>query len=123
MIRLVNHHNLNECNNSIVIEVVDEPGAGGANHLYRIWAESDEGRPHLRDIRFQNGPIPENGINGLTQEALLAIVIDRLESFQKGMFPNEHNRAALNSCRDALGFLHGRTEDRIARDVEGKMEA
>lgn len=79
-------------NDQISIEVVDDPGAGGANHAYRLRSilRSRGGHPDgwmdLCDINFQNGTIPENGVNGVTQEALLAIVIDRLRSFQAGAF-------------------------------------
>jgi hypothetical protein len=58
------------------------PGQGGANHSYLIRGFDDTSNPSngvvqgdksLR-ILFQNGPIKENGVNGITQEALLAIV-------------------------------------------------
>jgi len=91
----------------LTIKVVDEPGAGGANHRYLIqWTPPEKTLPTIEElerilaedpyggelltlenqaiacgccgIAFQNGPIKEFGVNGITQEALLAIVIDRL---------------------------------------------
>jgi hypothetical protein len=56
----------------------------------------------------------------LTQEALLAIVIDRLESFQSGPFVSPINAYALSLIRAALKTLQLRTSDRIARGVEGQ---
>lgn len=98
------------------INVLDDPGAGGANHVYEItW-----GPGHYRiSIYFQNGPIKEAGVNGVTQEALLSIVIDRLRSFQAGPFSCRENALALTKCEEALLWLQKRTLDRIRRGVEG----
>src|SRR5690606_27740942 len=78
----VNDHKVNPANDKLEIKVLDEPGAGGANHVYHVTGFGENGVM----ICFQNGPINENGINGVTQEALLAIVADRLRSFQAGKF-------------------------------------
>ena len=103
------------------ILVLDEPGAGGASHEYEIcWGDEVVGQ--RVQISFQNGPIKENGINGVTQEAWLAIVIDRLRSFQAGPFPSPFNESALRHCELALGDLQQRTRNRIARGVEGRTE-
>lgn len=114
------------------ISVTDEPGQGGANHRYEITGfdastnASSEAHAHgLKSstaglvVLFQNGPIKEFGVNGVTQEALLAIVLDRLRSFQQGPFPSPHNGTALAHCEAALFDLQNRTRDRIARGVEG----
>lgn len=72
-------------------------------------------------ISFQNGPVKEdgNGVNGITHEVLLAVLIDRLEGFQAGQYANPHNQLALDHLRGALEALHDRTRARIARGVEG----
>lgn len=72
-------------NHQLTIEVTDEAGQGGANHKYEIRKPHGNGAdfPLLCAVNFQNGPIKEFGVNGVTQEALLAIVIDRLRSFQE----------------------------------------
>jgi len=74
-------------------------------------------------VTFQNGPIREAGVNGVTQEALLAIVIDRLESFQAGPFPSDQNAVALDHVKAALWHLKERTRMRLARGVEGTTQA
>ena len=74
-------------------------------------------------VLFQNGPIQEAGVNGITQEALLAIVIDRLRSFQAGPYPSPENKMAMGFCELALEQLQIRTKNRLARGVEGKTEA
>ncbi len=107
------------------INVLDEPGAGGANHAYQIRWPGIQIHPKDETVRinFQNGPIKECGVNGITQEALLAIVIDRLRSFQAGPYACDDNAVALDSCEDALSFLQRRTKARIARGVEGTHAA
>lgn len=107
------------------ISVTDEPGQGGANHCYSIeWDQPN----HLDTvvgqcfIHFQEGPIKEFGVNGITQEALLAIVIDRLRSFQSGPFSCRENAIALTHCEEALMWLQRRTVARIKRGVEGTNE-
>lgn len=101
----------------LTITVLDEPGAGGANHEYQIsWQGPNcDGM----NFSFQNGPIKENGVNGVTQEALLAIVIDRLRCFQAGLFACESNQKAMDYAMVSLDFLKDRTRNRIARGVEG----
>jgi hypothetical protein len=130
------------------IEVLDDPGAGGANHRYLItWTPQARALPTIAEleeilakdpsggealtlenqaaaagrcgIAFQNGPIKEAGVNGITQEALLAIVIDRLRSFQAGPFACRENAIALTKCEEALMWLQRRTVARIKRGVEG----
>jgi hypothetical protein len=105
------------------IHVLDEPGAGGANHDYEIEWTWPDGTAGAMALGFQNGSIKEVGVNGITQEALLAIVIDRLRSFQAGPFSSRDNAVALTHCEEALMWLHRRTRDRIARGVEGQTKA
>jgi hypothetical protein len=113
------------------IRVTDEPGAGGANHRYEISGFCSATNPSTPNylnpaddqrelmVLFQNGPIKEFGVNGITGEALLAIEIDRLRSFQKGPYACADNRDALGHCEAALYALQRRTLARIARGVEG----
>lgn len=109
-------------NHQITIEVEDEPGAGGANHEYALrWTEKSDlpAIGNIAHIWFQNGPIAEKGVNGVTHEALLAIVIDRLRSFQAGPYSCQENEFALKHLEDALRWLQDRTRRRITRGVEG----
>ena len=128
--------------NQLTITVVDEPGQGGAYHEYLVGvyypagsrnvplnkleniviAESGAIKGVMCAVSFQNGPIKEFGVNGITQEVLLAIVIDRLRSFQAGQFASVYNQSALESCENALKQLQHRTRERIKRGVEGTNE-
>jgi hypothetical protein len=102
------------------IVVLDEPGQGGACHKYAV---VDGSGSALLSVEFQNGPIQEVGINGAQQEHLLAIVIDRLRSFQAGPFSSRYNAIALTKTEEALMWLQRRTVDRIRRGVEGFNKA
>jgi len=111
------------------IEIMDQPGEGGASHVYEIQSTFDPDDPPITacrmfaKINFQQGPIREAGLNGCFIEDLLKIVIDRLECFQKGLFRCDENDWALSICYDALRCLDHRTEDRKQRGVEGKSIA
>lgn len=129
--RTITDHVINPANDRLTITATDAPGAGGANHLYMVEGfdtttnASDpfvarHGQPaqHMT-ILFQNGPINEKGVNGITQEALLAVVIDRLRSFQAGPFACRENALALTKIEEALHWLQQRTIARMRRGVEG----
>ena len=70
-------------------------------------------------INFQQGPVPENGVNGVTNEALLAILIHRTEHLD-AQFPCEENKRAIADMKNALVNLEVRTARRMVRGVEGK---
>lgn len=134
MPRLIESHKVNPANDTLTIEVLDEPGAGGACHLYHILGYNSEtnpsdpfvaryGRPSVHStVLFQNGPIAEVGVNGVTHEVLLAILIDRMEAFQAGPYANDYNADALDHMRNALDALLARTRERMDRGVEGTHE-
>jgi hypothetical protein len=129
--RVLTEHIINPCNDKITVEVTDEPGSGGAQHLYMVKgfdtttnpsdpfvARYGKGSDHTT-ILFQNGPIGEVGTNGVTHEVLLAIIADRLRSFQKGPFCCKANACALTHIEEAQHWLQQRTIERMRRGVEG----
>lgn len=113
--RELSGHKVNGCNEALGVRAVDEPGRGGASHVYHITGYDENGLM----ILFQDGPIKEVGTNGVTHEALLAILIDRLEGFQSGPYKCDDNQEALDHLRGAQGVLQRRTKARLARGVEG----
>lgn len=117
--RNITTHQVNEVNEGLTIEVQDEPGHGGACHDYLITSRQADVDTVYVDISFQNGPIKEAGINGVTHEALLAILIDRLDGFQGGQYACAENAKALNALREAQAALQSRTAARVVRGVEG----
>lgn len=121
--RTLTEHRVNECNEALQITVMDEPGSGGACHHYNVTGYKPENGgialPTSTLIAFQNGPIKENGVNGLTQEVLLAICADRLRSFQAGPYACRDNAVALTHIETAQMWLQKRTRERLSRGVEG----
>ncbi len=113
---------------NVEIHAVDEPGQGGACHKYRVdfYTGTDKANATTgghRDIDFQNGPIQEFGVNGIPDEALYAILIDRLQGFQKGQYSCRENAIALTHLETALMWAQKRTHEREARGVEGTSAA
>lgn len=115
--RKLTDHIVSPGSDRIEISVMGAPGPGGAHYHYIF---DMDGTDSL-GFYFQNGGIAEHGVNGVTQEALLAVVIDRLRSFQAGPFACRENAIALTKCEEALHWLHARTRDRMARGVEGRV--
>jgi hypothetical protein len=118
LMRILHGHKVNPANDVLEVKALDGPGPGGASHDYQIKLPDGSG---VR-LGFQNGPINEVGVNGITHEALLAILIDRMEGFQSGPFANDYNAAALCDLQSAQKHLLDRTRDRMARNVEGTMK-
>jgi hypothetical protein len=114
--RVIEGYKVNPANDQLEVEALDGPGPGGASHRYLIsWNHGQT----WNSLNFQNGPIGEAGVNGITHEALLAILIDRLRGFQNGPFASSYNATALSHLEDAQSTLLERTRERMARNAEG----
>ncbi len=117
------------------VYVTDDKGTNGAHCRYDIsgydvtknpsavFEDQETNNGGGITILFQNGPVSENGENGITNEVILAIAADRLRCLQRGPFPCKENELALGHVEAALQVLKDRTHDRMARGVEGKQEA
>lgn len=114
--REITRHQVPEALSALRILVLDEPGPGGACHSYEIIGFTND--PLL--IEFQKGPLKEAGTNGITHEALLAILLDRIDSFQAGPFPCLENGDAQDFLGAALRVLHLRTARRARSGEEGR---
>lgn len=120
--RNLTDHIINPCNENITVQVMDDPGHGGACHHYAIVLPPVKAPDHAMkviELKFQNGPIKECGTNGITHEVLLAILVDRLRLFQAGPYACRENAVALTKLEEATMWLQKRTRDRMARGVEG----
>jgi hypothetical protein len=100
---------------------VDGVQEDGVNHQYRI--ERDDGS-QVGFINFNREiaeDFDENGIgdtngydaNGISDEVLLAVLIDRLQSFQNGEFACKEYGLALKKVEDALDILNKRSQKKI----------
>lgn len=70
-------------------------------------------------IKFQDGPIKENGVNGCQIEDVITVLLLRLEGFQNGEYWCEENAMAITHLKEAQNWLYRRTRDRETRGVEG----
>lgn len=145
--RQITDHKVNGLNEAISVAAFDAPGPGGANHTYALCLREKPEWPDSKTlvIEFQKGPILESGFNGFTNEALLAVLIDRMRGFQgqdivispsptlgnlpgsverrknPAPFACRENALALTHLEEALMWLQKRTRDRVARGVEGTL--
>lgn len=115
--RTITIHHGSELNRNLTI-TADAKAEGGASHFYSIDPVASAGCPSAT-IKFQKGAMKDVGFNGISDEALLAIVIDRLRGFQSGPFSCRENALALTKLEEAMHWLNARTADRMARGVEG----
>jgi len=100
------------------VKVRDGKGHGNANHHYEVVLAKNR-NIIVCDVKFQNGPIKEAGVNGVMNEDLIAIVIDRMRGFQSGDYSCRDNANAVKHLEEALLWLNHRTEKREQRGVEG----
>lgn len=115
----------NDPSDALRVYACDDRGPGNANHEYIITLDDPSTGliSSFADINFQNGPLQENAFNGVSNESVLAVVIDRLKGFQAGPFACRENALALTKLQEAMHWLHERTRERAFRGVEGKAAA
>jgi hypothetical protein len=89
----------------------------GAPHHFRIVDRNSQ--KLLSEVHFQEGPIMEAGINGIMNEDLIAIIIRRLNCFQKTQYACRENDMAIQKLEEAMMWINKRTQERRARKVEG----
>lgn len=88
-----------------------------AYHDFAVYETKDE--TILAEIHFQQGPVKEVGVNGVFDEDLLLMVLTRLRAFNQGEYSCRENSMAITKLEEAVMWLRKRTQDRVARGVEG----
>lgn len=105
------------------VKTLGSPGVGGAFNRYSVYGEIANGAlandSFGATLKFQEGAVPLVGPNGLTNEVLIAVVLDRLRGFQDGQFACRENALAITNLEQGLMWLQRRTADRLRRNVEG----
>jgi len=105
----------------------DDPHpVNGANYCYFFTRESDDGNTPpvtVGSINFQRGPrYAPDSILGTLDGAVLSVVIDRYEGFQRGTFSCPENDEVLQHLLAARNMIIQRAQERAARGVLGKNE-
>lgn len=124
---IAHHHDGLGLNDLITITRDERDGGrgGAASHLYHfaIGVEGDDA-VGVGYLQFQRGPRDEAGsVPGITDAALIAVVLDRYEGFQAGPYRCRENALVITKIEEALHWMRHRAEERKRRGVLGKNEA
>ena len=94
-------------NNQGMTYATDEKSADGANHHYAFSYQPTPGGPvvDMGSIKFQNGDPGTAGVNGVSDEQVLQVLIDHV-----GSLKGNDNYQATNHLRDALSWLENRPQ-------------
>ena len=117
---ITDHHDGHGLAESITLtcEPRNGPDVGGASHRYM--ASIDGTAAAVLDVQFQKGPRSEPGSTpGVIESVLLAIVADRMRSFQAGPYSCRENALVLTKVEEALHWLKHRADGRAKRGVLG----
>lgn len=71
------------------------------------------------NIKFQEGPVKERGVNGCQIEEVIDVLVVRLKNFQNGMFRCRENALTITKLEEAKLWLQERTRKRKEQGVEG----
>jgi hypothetical protein len=110
--------------NRAITIVAEEPEDEGAPARYSIRV-APSARPGSElaavELPFQRGAVGADGsnVNGISDEALIEVLIHRMKAFQAGKWAAETNAAALSHLQQALAALENRTAKRRSAGVEG----
>lgn len=74
------------------------------------------------NIKFQEGPIGEVGVNGGQIEDVIDLLVGRLQGFQQ-TFPCRENALAITKLEESRLWLNERTRKRQSQGVEGTNQA
>ena len=124
---ITTHHDGHGLNEQLLIshDERDVEKGGGASHRYMVEHIPGDERASavVASIQFQHGPRDVKGSKpGITDAAMLGIVIDRYRAFQAGPFACRENALVLTKLEEALHWMKHRADERAKRGVLGKLE-
>lgn len=138
MRELTSHKAIGPVNAKLQVQAIGELSLGGAPMRYDITGfdastnparlgsldpkieHGDECNPVSRlPLIFQSGEPGEVGFNGITMEALLAVIEDRLAHFQQGPYPCPENDLAREYVLSAIHALEDRAV-RLTKEAGGE---
>lgn len=99
----------------------NDAGAGNGRHEYMVVAFGPDGEIDWdKLIKFQKGPLPQVGHNGILSNVFLAVLIDHLKSFQTGEYASRETAIAITHLEEAENFLARRADKRNAQGILGQ---
>lgn len=109
------HHDGHGLNESIVIRT-DDPDESGGAHYYALRI----GATVVGELQFQKGGRDLPGSTpGVTEAAVLSVLIDRLRGFQGGPLGCRENAIMITHLEEALHWTKSRADERAKRRVLG----
>ncbi len=109
--REITSHRVGPLNERLRIEAFDRPNIAEC-YEYRITGVDErEEKPRTWHLTFQGGPVETMGVNGISNEVLLAIVADRL---QRDAGDGE-GLEAWRKVREAMMWLQSPERGQIAQ--------
>lgn len=112
---ITEHHDGHGLNESIEIQT-DEADQSGAPHNYNAFI----GVTRVAAVQFQKGPRHVEGSTpGITEAALIAVLIDRLRGCQAGPYSCRENAIQLTKLEEVLHWTKARADARAKRGVLG----
>ncbi len=115
---ITHHHDGHGLNETIIIET-DAPDASGAAHNYTATINGKV----VASIQFQKGPrLNPESTPGMTEAAVLAVLVDRLQGFQSGPYACRENAIQLTKLEETMHWTKHRADERARRGVLGKNE-
>ena len=102
--REITGHETPDSEFTVQVFAIDEPHENGASHQYRI-ARDDGASVQL--VHFHEGEFDwrSNDVNGATDEAILAILADRMRGFQTGPKACKGYATALRKIEESMEAL------------------
>ncbi len=123
---LFDHKNNRFNRECVKVTTADYRQSDNAHHSYKIEIFPYETPKYQTEpvvsvvLNFQNGGLKEVGANGITDQALIAILLDRKRSFNEGQFRCRENSMVITKLEEALHWEEHRSNERARRNVEGE---
>lgn len=111
-IEMIDSHHVKGYAFNIEVAAVPIVRYGMASYTYNLTKTYNDkpGYQFIKGLNFQIGDPSVFGVNGVTNEALLAIMIHRLQGFQNNPATNcSENQEAINHMELAMEALYSRT--------------
>lgn len=104
-----------------ILACENDPVAGNGRHAYKVLARNKNDKiDWTQEIRFQKGPLPDVGHNGIGSNVYLQILIDHLKAFQTGQYGSRETAIAITHLEEAENWLARRSSKRQAQGILGK---
>ena len=112
VVDVIDTHHVEGYDYNINIKAVPVERYGLPSYTYQLTKDYADKSwyQYIKELSFQVGDPKVYGVNGVTNEALLAIMIHRLQGFQNNSSTNcSENQEAINHMELAMEALNSRT--------------